>query len=177
MSIYAPKPDKTDKSKFLPTPEPTIFVCTAVIDLGLKASRNKPDDYKHKIGLLFEVAEKDEKGKHKTVYSEFTLSLYDQSALYKFLTAWLGKPVPEDYDLSRLLGVTGFGSLVQNGDFVNLQSPMPVPKGMSAFTDVNIYPEGTGPTWIKKGQPIRIEPVSTGDIPADEAPAEDDIPF
>lgn len=119
---------------------PTAIICSRIIDKG-SVFNPKDQSTKRKISLVFESAELmttgDFAGKPFLLFGNFNYSMYQNSLLCKFVEGWNGKRFvdqddADNYDLSTLLGKPLFANIVHNGDFVNIDSPMPVPKGMAA---------------------------------------------
>ena len=116
------------------------IVCTRIIDMGsvFNPAKNKDD---HKLMIGFESSELmtnvDNNGKPFMVFGNFNFTMFQNSHLCKFVEAWKGKAFATQeeadvFDLSKLLAQPAFANIVYNGDYVNIQSIMPVPKGMDS---------------------------------------------
>ena len=118
--------------------KPSSLICTRIIDKGTVFNAIKQES-KRKISFVFESSEcmttGDFAGKPFLLFGNFNYSMYQNSLMCKFIEGWLGKRFTDqaeadNFDLSTLLGKTLFASIVHNGDFVNIDSPMPVPDGL-----------------------------------------------
>ena len=130
------------------------LVCTRILDLGTVFNPAKNKD-EHKIMFGFESSELmttgDNKGKPFMVFGNFNFTMFENSHLHKFVTDWLGKSFPTQdaadvFDFKSLLGKPAFANVVHNGDYVNIKSLMPLPKGMDAIKPVGellIFDMGT----------------------------------
>lgn len=131
------------------TPGTYQGVCTQIIDLGSQDSTYKGVTKKvRKLYLGWELSELMEDGRPFLVRSMYTASLGEKSALRKTLESWRGRSFTDEelkgFDLSKLLGVNGLLSMVQNDKYVNVGSISPLLKGMvpiqaqSGFTIFNL---------------------------------------
>ena len=138
-------PKTSGGSKFEKHPAgPTSLVCTKIIDKGSVFNPAKQES-KRKIMFVFEskktMTEGEYAGKPFLVFANFNFSMYQNSLMCKFIEGWLGRRFTDQgeadvFDVSTLLGKPVFASIVHNGDFVNIDSPMPVPEEMTAPTPV-----------------------------------------
>lgn len=123
---------------------PVAAVCTRVIDLGTHWNDKKQVDQR-KIMLAFESSkliedEGEYKGQPFLLFANFNYSMYQGKAhLCTFIEGWLGRRFSsqaeaDDFDLSTLIGKQVFVNVTHSddGQWVNVQSPMPVPEGMPA---------------------------------------------
>ena len=186
-------------------PGPAAIVCTRIIDLGTVHNERKLKD-EHKIMIGFESSELmdtgENKGKPFMVFANFNFTMYQNSFLCKFIEAWRGKPFGDQvdadaFDFHLLLGKPAFVNIVHSGDYVNIQSPMPLPKGMippHPVSELLIFDMQTqdhsvfemlsekmrerlkkAKEWGKLGSNGSLEPPAGH--PASEPPFDDDIPF
>jgi hypothetical protein len=140
------KAPKSEGGNFEKHPEGAYaIVCTRVIDLGTVWNEAKQKD-EHKLMIGFESSEKmtseEHKGKPFMVFANFNFSMYQNSHLCKFIEDWRGRKFKDqeeadDFDFSNVLEKPAFANIVHNGKYVNVQSIMPVPKGVAP-----IYPAG-----------------------------------
>ena len=137
MSMYAPKTQGGSSFEKHP-PGPTSLVCTRIIDKGSVFNPIKQET-KRKIMFVFESNEKMAEGEFAgqpfLLFGNFNYSMYQNALMCKFVEGWLGKRFvdqkdADSFDLATLLGKPLFANIVHNGEFVNIDSPMPVPKGM-----------------------------------------------
>ena len=117
-------------------------VCTRVIDLGTQESNYQGEKkFARKLMLVFELAELMKDGRPFLAMRSFTASLHDKSAFKKFIVGWRGVDFTIEqiinFDPQTLIGKGCLLSLIQNGDFVNLDHASKLPKGMAAPTPVN----------------------------------------
>ena len=178
------------------------IVCTRIIDTGtvFNPAKNKDD---HKLMIGFESSELMTKGesagKPFMVFGNFNFTMFQNSHLCKFIEAWKGKTFATQdeadvFDLSTLLGQPAFANIVHNGDFVNIQSIMPIPKGMNSpkpVGDLLIFDMATQDKTVfgklsEKMQERLKKAKEFGAVfsdeppvghPASGAPFSDDIPF
>lgn len=118
----------------------TAIVCTRVIDLGTVFNPKKDKD-EHKIMFGFEssvlMTAGENAGKPFMVFGNFNFTMFQNSHLCKFIEAWRGKSFASQdeadvFDFKNILGKPAYANIVHNGDYVNIQSIMPLPKGMDA---------------------------------------------
>lgn len=113
MPIYA----TTKESDYEVAPEGLMdAVCIDVVDLGIVDSKKWGPG--PKIKIIWELEEKDSKGRPFRVNRRFTPSLADKSHLKPFLEAWRGKKfTPEEkkqFDIEKLIGVPCQLSIAHN---------------------------------------------------------------
>ena len=107
MAIYA----KGSTSEWEMPPEGLKqAVCSDVVDQGIREETYEGvTKQKHKVSLSWELADLQTNGKPFLITKWFTLSLYEQSNLYKSLVSWRKKPFTkkelEAFDLEKLIGV------------------------------------------------------------------------
>lgn len=112
-------------------------VCTRVIDLGTQSSEWQGEKkFARKVTIGFELDDTMEDGRPFYTSRTFTVSLHEKSALRKFLSGWRGRDfTPEElggFDPRKLIGAGCLLSLVQNGEYVNIDAAAKLPKGMAA---------------------------------------------
>ena len=126
-----------------------ISACIGIIDVGEQYDKfpgEKQGKYASKVIFLFELVgetvEVDGEQKPRWLSLEMTQSLHERAALYKTLTAWLGRPLTEDelsiegcgFDLAQMLGKNCMLSVSLNekdGEQYNkITGVMGVPKGL-----------------------------------------------
>lgn len=143
--MHAPKTENSSGfSKHPPGTYP--IVCTRVIDVGTHWNDRKQTDQR-KIMIGFESSkliedEGEYKGQPFLLFANFNYSMFQGKAhLCNFIEDWLGKRFPsqfdaDNFDLSTLIGRTAFANVVHSddGQWVNIQTIMPVPEGMQAPT-------------------------------------------
>lgn len=83
-------------------------ICITVDDLGLQPGFNQGDNPKEQVFVLWELEEKDSKGKHFTIGKFYTKSIHEKSTLGKDLVSWRGRPFTEAeraaFDLDNIKG-------------------------------------------------------------------------
>jgi hypothetical protein len=81
-------------------------VCVDVIDKGLVET---PWGEKHKVQLVWEIAQAMDDGRPFTVRKTYTASLHEKSNLHKDLKAWRGRAFTAEelagFDIERIVGV------------------------------------------------------------------------
>ena len=117
-------------------------VCTKMIDLGTQeVSWQGAIKYAHKVKIVFELDEKMTDGRPFITMRDFTVSLHEKAALRIFLKNWRGRDFTDEelrgFDPKVLIGKGCLLSLVENGEYVNIDSVMKLPKGMEAPVPVN----------------------------------------
>ncbi len=134
---------KGESKEFEKHPIGTVTtVCTKVLDLGTHWNEKK-DKNERKCRIDFESTELmksgDFEGKPFLLINNFNFSMYQNSALCKFIEAWLGRKFvdqaeADNFDLDSLLGKTALCNVIHSDDgkWVNIGSVMPVPGGMTA---------------------------------------------
>lgn len=120
-------------------PEPGTYpaVCIRLIDMGTQTSDWKGEKKTaHKVKLVWELSEKMTDGRPFIAIRDFTVSLHEKSALRGFLSGWRGKDFSDEelkgFEAKNLLGKGCLLSLVQNGEYINVNTASKLPKGMEA---------------------------------------------
>ena len=155
-------------------------VCCDVIDLGMVETTYK-DKKKvvHKCAIVFQLDEKDDKGKRFEVAERFTVSMYDTARLRKFLGDWRGKAYTDEEaeagaPLHKLEGVNALVQIEHNPSggktYANVGSIMKAPKGAPTLK-IEGY---TRASFWKKSEPPK-EPEES--FPAALEDEDDDLPF
>lgn len=167
-----------ERPRFLVPAGAHVARCFKVIDLGTheRVYQGESKGHQRKVWINWELpnepVEVDGKELPAAVGKEFGLSLHEKAALFKFLTAWRGKPFTAEelkgFDLLKLLGAPCLLNIVHEPSkdgsktFANIASVSPLPKGMPAPAQVNpsqsysIDDDGYGekfqalPQWIKE---------------------------
>jgi hypothetical protein len=92
--------------------------------------------YAHKMKIVFELSEKMSDGRPFLAMRDFTVSLHESSALRAFLASWRGRDFTQEelagFDPKVLIGKGVLLSMIEKGDYVNINSAMKLPKGMEA---------------------------------------------
>ena len=117
-------------------------VCIRMIDLGTQETTwQGATKMAHKVKIVFELNEKMSDGRPFIVMRDFTVSLHENAQLRKFLASWRGRDfTPEElmgFDPKVLIGKGVLLSLIEKGEYVNIDSAMKLPKGMEAPVPVN----------------------------------------
>ena len=131
-----------DKAKpKLPAMEPGVYmgICMGVIDLGEQYSELFKK-YSNKIQFVFEfpteTIEVEGKQEPRQLSKEFTISASKKASLRTFLSAWNGKNYSDEefaeVELFDQLGKACMVNVVlsENGEYSNIESVMPLIKGM-----------------------------------------------
>lgn len=120
-------------------PEPGSYaaVCIRMIDMGTQPQEwQGTTKFNHKVKIVWELSEKMADGRPFISMRDFTVSLHEKAALRKFLAGWRGRDfTPEElagFDPKVLIGKGCLLSLIQNGEFINIDSASKLPKGMEA---------------------------------------------
>lgn len=139
---------KSQDSQFTPHPEgQTVIVCVDVVDMGerLDTWQGKVK-VGHKVVLVFQSAETNpDTGEHYLLQREFAVSVFAKANLRMFLESWRGKKYDdtvlenEGLPLHKLVGVAGLANIEHRTSeggrtYANIQSLVPVPKGLSVPT-------------------------------------------
>jgi len=161
-----------------------IAVCSAFIYLGFqerhpKAKEGPPQE---KIALRFEFPKHrlkyrdrntgEDKEGPMILWTQYTLSLFQQSHLAKLVKNWMGKEFKTiademGYDFTEMLGQAGLVNVVQNGDYTNigdvtpLLQGMPVPKAelpLLLYDDDNMRSMPDLPPWIQEKIEKQVNP-------------------
>lgn len=126
-------------SKSFENPEPGTYpaVCTRIIDLGTQQSEWQGEKKTaHKVKIVWELSELMSDGRPFLAMRDFTVSLHEKSGLRKFLAGWRGRDFTDEelkgFEAKNLLGKGCLLSLVQKGDYVNVDTASKLPKGMEA---------------------------------------------
>ncbi len=142
--MYAPRKEGSTEFE-RPTQGGTALVCTRIIDKGTVFNDKKGKDT-HGLSIVLESAELmkegDFKGQPFLLWANFgNYSMYQNSHLCQFIEGWLGKRFvdqdeADNFDIESLLLKPVFANIVQDGQFDNVVSPMPIPAGTTAPTAV-----------------------------------------
>jgi hypothetical protein len=155
-------------SDFAPAPEGLHqAVCVDVIDLGVvKTSFGM----KHQIRVVWQVAERNEKGDRFQIRRTYTPSLFEGSNLRRDLESWRGKAFTQEqlnrFDVEALIGANCQIQVVhrQSGKgrtYANVQAIVPPPRNAQKLLADNYKRETS-------------QPAEPG---ADMEPEEDSCPF
>lgn len=185
----------TGNSEFKPAPEGQYqAVCVDVIDKGMCETSF---GLKHKLGMVFQIeGERMENGSRYTVFTQFTASLHENSALRPFLEAWRGRAFSDDelkgFDIEKLIGANAFVQIIHNESndktYANIQSIMPVPPAFNLpkleaenYTRKQDRPEDQPqrqPAFASAPARVFTPPKAANQYtPATPAAFDDDIPF
>lgn len=148
-------PSNKDQKTYAITPAGThVARCVQIIDQGTQEV-NYEGKVKNqaKIFILYELPLKmdqfeDKDGNMKELpfaaVKTYTNSLYEQSALYKHLSAWLGQPFveePESFSYSQIMSrpcmVTVVHNTVKDKTYANIASVTALPDGMECPDQIN----------------------------------------
>lgn len=170
----------------IPSEGPVQGVCVDLIDLGLVPGFE--GRLEHKIELVFQVDEQNEKGDARLeVKRRFTLSMNAKSNLRKFVESWRGKKLTdeeaEDFELYDLLNANGMLSIVhaagnQGGTFANIDTIMRLGKDVE-----KMVPEGykrrekKAPAEQPAAQQAKPAAGKGRSAPAPEHEEDDEVPF
>lgn len=156
-------------------------VCCDVVDLGIVETTWKGNIKKvHKCAIIFQLDELDDKGRRYEVAERFTVSMYDNARLRKFLGDWRGKSYSDEEaeigaPLHKLEGINALVQIEHNESngktYANVGSIMKAPKGASTL---QIKDYTRAPFW-KKAEPAPAEPEGNPQQAPDDDP--DDLPF
>jgi len=154
-------------------------VCCDVIDLGIVETTWKGNVKKvHKCAIVFQLDELNDQGKRFEVAERFTVSMYDNARLRKFLGDWRGKGYTDEEaevgaPLQKLEGVNALVQIehnMSNGKtYANVGSIMKAPKGATPLTIASY----TRADYWKKAAPQPEEASKPQAAPEDD----DDLPF
>lgn len=112
--------------------------CYMLVDLGTQPSTFQgKTSFKRKVLIGWELEdEKLDDGRPMTVYARFTQSLNANSTLRRMLKGWRGRDFTKEelqsFDSKKILGQRCQLNLVENGEYVNVDSIVPAvkpPKG------------------------------------------------
>ena len=127
----------------VPTVEPGVYfaVCIGVIDLGEQYSE-KFKNYSNRVLFVWELPsetiEVDGKQKPKQLSKEFAIATKKNSVLRTFISSWNSKTyTDEEFQEVELFDQIGKACqlnvvLSESGEYANVDSVMPIPKGFSA---------------------------------------------
>jgi hypothetical protein len=112
-------------------------VCTKMIDLGTQETTwQGTTKFAHKVKIVFELAEKMKDGRPFLTMRDFTVSLHENASLRAFLASWRGRDFTDEelagFDPKVLIGKGCLLSLIEKGEYINIDSCMRLPKGMEA---------------------------------------------
>lgn len=154
-------------------------VCCDVVDLGIVETTWKGNVKKvHKCAIIFQLDESNDEGKRFEIAERFTVSMFDNARLRKFLGDWRGRPYSDDEaeagaPLHKLEGVNALVQVVHNESngktYANVGTIMKAPKGSTPMK-IEGYTRSTH--WKKTPEPE--EASRPQEQPADE---DDDLPF
>lgn len=133
-----------------PPVEPGVYmaVCVGVVDLGEQYSevyKNYSNKVKFVWALPSEIIEIDGKAEERQLSREFAIATKKTSKLRAFLGSWNSKNYSdEEYmelDLFEQVGKACQLNVVlsDTGEYANVDSVMPIPKGMPAPTSKTAY--------------------------------------
>ena len=133
-----------------PPVEPGVYmaVCVGVVDLGEQHSE-KFNNYSNKVKFVWalpgETIEIDGKVEERQLSREFSVATKKTSKLRTFLGSWNSKNYSDDeymeLDLFEQVGKACQLNVVLNdtGEYANVDSVMPIPKGMPAPTSKTAF--------------------------------------
>ena len=122
----------------LANPGPTAATCIDVIDMGMMDGMYGA---KHKIKLVFAVAQQKEDGTYLTIGQMYNFSLHEKSKLGQHLVSWRGGPFTQEekshgFDIEKLVNAPAFLNIVHStkgeNTYANIDSIMRLPQGMQA---------------------------------------------
>lgn len=136
MAIIA----KASSSNFVPPPEGQWpAVCCDVVDLGeLEVNFGGKKSKKHKIKIVWQLAEVRQDGKPHRASKRYTLSLHEKAALRKDLESWRGRKFTaaelQGFDVETVLSVPCFLNIIREqasdgNEYSNVTAIMRLPKG------------------------------------------------
>lgn len=126
--------------------------CIGLVDLGTqqhKGFQGQPDWASRDVRITFElpttkmtgVYHPESKGKPFGASLTVKQSLHQSAKLRKLLKGWRGRDFTKEelaaFDLKDILGKPCFLSLVENGDYVNIDSISALPKGTMVPKQIN----------------------------------------
>ena len=133
-----------------PTVDPGVYqaICIGVLDLGEQYSE-KYKSYSNKVRIVWalptETIEVDGKTEEKQLSRTFTIASKAGCNLRTTIESWAGRKYSDedfgDFDLMRLLGQACQLNVVLDdaGEYSNVQSVIPLPKGFPAPTTTTPY--------------------------------------
>lgn len=113
-------------------------VCVDVVDMGIiPVTYDGETKKQHKIRVVWQIDEVDDKGQRFIVQKRYTASLHEKAGLRKDLQSWRGRPFTEDerkgFDVEKLIGANAQLNVqhTDDGKFANVVSIVPLGRGMS----------------------------------------------
>lgn len=176
---------KAPEERYPTAPEGTFqAICVDEIDLGLvTTNHNGEENTRHMVRLVWQINEKDDKGKNFLVRKDYTASLHEKAKLRSELKSWRGREFNvlelAAFDLEQVVNAPCMLSVVHNtgrkgGTFANVGAVMKLPKGMGPFVPDE---------YIRVKDRTSAEPVPSGtryqapeEMPPDGI-SDEDIPF
>ena len=152
---------------FTPAPEGLHpAVCVDVEDLGIiKTSFGQ----KHQIRVVWQIADKNDRGERFQIRRQYTPSLFEGSNLRRDLESWRGKAfTPEQlnrFDVENLIGANCQLQVVhrksaKNRTYANVQAIVPPAKGMPKLVPEN----------YRRQEPTQTEPEPGSDYEDSDCP-------
>ena len=140
MSLNA----KTNGSGFEKHPTGNFAArCYQVIDLGTHPNVQYGGS-QHRVRIVFESSEPMKDGRPYSIGASYTLSIHEKARLRKDLESWYGKKFDSDeidkaggLDLRKLIGRPALINVVHDGEYANIGSIGPLPRGMTCPDAVN----------------------------------------
>lgn len=169
----------SDSSRdFTPAPEGVHqAVCCDVIDLGdVETEWNGTKKVQHKIRLIWQIdAINADNNLRFCVFGRYTASLHENARLCKDLESWRGRRFTDEekkgFDVERLIGVNCLLQVIhrttEKGTYANVQSIMPLHRGMEAMTVMGYVRDKDRPA-------DEVQPAENDFVPPYP---DDDIPF
>lgn len=173
---------KAPEERFPTAPEGTFAaVCVDEIDIGIVTTSYMGEERdRHMVRLVWQLDEKDDKGKPFLIKQDYTASLDEKASLRKMLNTWRGRAFSSaelmGFDLEQVVGVGCMIAVVHNtgrkgGTFANVGSVMKMPKTMatpSVEGYVRVKDRTTHQPAVKQEQtrpPEEMPPLSDDDVP------------
>lgn len=127
------------------SPGTYVGICVHAIDIGeqlvtFKDKKNYSNQIMYVFELVGEFIEVDGVQQPRTLSRTFTFSKSEKSGLRKFVESWQGKKFSNEefgeFDTNDVVGKEAMINVVLNdsGEYANIDSVIPLPKGMSAGT-------------------------------------------
>jgi hypothetical protein len=171
-----------DSKTFTPAPEGVHqAIAVDVIDLGMMDNTwQGKTTKKHKIDLVWQIAEKRDDGKRFCLFKRYTLSLGDKANLRHDLESWRGRPFTVEelagFDVESIIGANCLINVQHKKSadgtktYANVMSVMPLIKGM---------PKLTADGYERPKKDSEESSGNWADMPDDAPPpiTDDDIPF
>lgn len=139
------KPQKSGQFAQVPEgPHPAILY--SLVDMGSQSGtyQGKPTNPKRKIQMRFELHGEEAKmadGRPMSISQTFTLSSSQKGNLRPFMEGWRGKAFSDDefeaFDLRDMLGKPAIITVVQDGDYSNINGISRLMSGMTPPVQVN----------------------------------------